>query len=175
MGKPLAEHLRFAVAYWHSLAMTGSDPFGGPTMNRPWMAAGDPIAQAKAKEEKAERRLEQANKDAAYVRGLYQDSSNAAQTSAAQVSELENDLGVAQNKATGEQARLRQMGYDTFTRNLQDENKKLKTMLNAEINENAAETLNWDTSRPFVKPTMGRIAVKVINHLGDEVMKVFRI
>ena len=32
-----------------------------------------------------------------------------------------------------------------------------------------------DTSRPFAKPTSGRIAVKVINHLGDEVMKVFRV
>ena len=38
LGKPLSEHLRFAVAYWHSLAMTGSDPFGGPTIHRPWMA-----------------------------------------------------------------------------------------------------------------------------------------
>jgi xylose isomerase len=37
MGKPLGEHLRFAVAYWHSLALTGSDPFGGPTIHRPWM------------------------------------------------------------------------------------------------------------------------------------------
>jgi type III restriction enzyme len=34
---------------------------------------------------------------------------------------------------------------------------------------------NSDTSRPFDKPKRGRIAVKVINHLGDEVMKVFRI
>ena len=32
-----------------------------------------------------------------------------------------------------------------------------------------------DTSRPFPKPQSGRIAVKVINHLGDEVMKVFRV
>lgn len=32
-----------------------------------------------------------------------------------------------------------------------------------------------DTSRPFAKPRSGRIAVKVINHLGDEVMKVFRV
>ena len=32
-----------------------------------------------------------------------------------------------------------------------------------------------DTSRPFAKPASGRIAVKVINHLGDEVMKVFRV
>jgi len=38
-----------------------------------------------------------------------------------------------------------------------------------------AKTLNSDTSRAFEKPTSGRIAVKVINHLGDEVMKVFRV
>jgi hypothetical protein len=36
-------------------------------------------------------------------------------------------------------------------------------------------TLNSDTSRPFDKPKNGRIAIKVINHLGDEVMKVFRV
>ncbi len=51
----------------------------------------------------------------------------------------------------------------------------LKTTLKAEINQEAWETLNSDTSRPFEKPKSGRIAVKVINHLGDEVMKVFRI
>jgi adenine-specific DNA-methyltransferase len=51
----------------------------------------------------------------------------------------------------------------------------LKTTLRAEINEDAWGTLNSDTSRPFEKPTRGRIAVKVINHLGDEVMKVFRV
>jgi xylose isomerase len=34
MGKPLKDHLRFAVAYWHSFAMTGGDPFGGPTIHR---------------------------------------------------------------------------------------------------------------------------------------------
>lgn len=50
----------------------------------------------------------------------------------------------------------------------------LKTTLKAEINEEAWETLHNDTSRPFDKPKSGRIAVKVINHLGDEVMKVFR-
>ena len=53
MGKPLKDHLRFAVAYWHSFAMTGSDPFGGPTIFRPWMTAGDPIAQAKVKADAA--------------------------------------------------------------------------------------------------------------------------
>jgi adenine-specific DNA-methyltransferase len=51
----------------------------------------------------------------------------------------------------------------------------LKTTLKAEINKEAWETLNSDTSRPFEKPKSGRIAVKVINHLGDEVMKVFRV
>ncbi len=51
----------------------------------------------------------------------------------------------------------------------------LKTTLKAEINEEAWESLHSDTSRPFDKPESGRIAVKVINHLGDEVMKVFRV
>ena len=51
----------------------------------------------------------------------------------------------------------------------------LKTTLKAEINAEAWATLNSDTSRPFNKPKSGRIAVKVINHLGDEVMKVFKV
>jgi adenine-specific DNA-methyltransferase len=50
----------------------------------------------------------------------------------------------------------------------------LKTTLKAEIDAEAWATLNSDTSRPFNKPKSGRIAVKVINHLGDEVMKVFK-
>ena len=56
-----------------------------------------------------------------------------------------------------------------------DPYKALKTTLKAEINEEAWSTLRSDTSRPFAKPQSGRIAVKVINHLGDEVMKVFRV
>ncbi|MGB7044306.1 MAG: DNA methyltransferase [Methylocella sp.] len=51
----------------------------------------------------------------------------------------------------------------------------LKTTLRAEINEDAWATLNCDTSRPFEKPKSGRIAVKAINHLGNEVMKVFKV
>ena len=54
-----------------------------------------------------------------------------------------------------------------------DPYKALKTTLKAEIDQEAWETLHSDTSRPFAKPNSGRIAVKVINHLGDEVMKVF--
>jgi adenine-specific DNA-methyltransferase len=56
-----------------------------------------------------------------------------------------------------------------------DPYKALKTTLKAEINEEAWETLHSDVSRPFDKPKSARIAVKVINHLGDEVMKVFRV
>ena len=56
-----------------------------------------------------------------------------------------------------------------------DPYKSLKTTLKAEIDQEAWETLHSDTSRPFDKPSSGRIAVKVINHLGDEVMKVFRV
>lgn len=51
----------------------------------------------------------------------------------------------------------------------------LKTTLKAEIDAEAWQSLRSDTSRPFEKPRSGRIAVKVINHLGDEVMKVFRV
>ncbi len=56
-----------------------------------------------------------------------------------------------------------------------DPYKALKTTLKAEINQEAWDTLHSDTSRPFDKPASGRIAVKVINHLGDEVMKVYRV
>jgi len=56
-----------------------------------------------------------------------------------------------------------------------DPYKSLKTTLKAEIDAEAWATLNSDLSRPFEKPKSGRIAVKVINHLGDEVMKVFRV
>ena len=56
-----------------------------------------------------------------------------------------------------------------------DPYKALKTTLKAEINEEAWSTLRSDMSRPFNRPSSGRIAVKVINHLGDEVMKVFRV
>ena len=51
----------------------------------------------------------------------------------------------------------------------------LKTTLKAEIDPESWASLNSDTSRPFDKPSKGRIAVKVINHLGDEVMKVFKV
>jgi adenine-specific DNA-methyltransferase len=50
----------------------------------------------------------------------------------------------------------------------------LRTTLKAEIDPEAWPILHSDTSRPFEKPKSGRIAVKVINHLGDEVMKVFK-
>ncbi len=56
-----------------------------------------------------------------------------------------------------------------------DPYKSLKTSLKAEIDKEAWETLYRDTSRPFPRPATGRFAVKVINHFGDEVMKVFSV
>ena len=49
----------------------------------------------------------------------------------------------------------------------------MKTTLKAEISEDAWDSLNSATSRPFPRPAGGKVAVKVINHLGDEVMRVF--
>lgn len=47
MGKTMAEHLRFAIAWWHSFAWPGGDPFGGQTFERPWF--GDTLELAKLK------------------------------------------------------------------------------------------------------------------------------
>ena len=47
MGKRMEDHLRFAVAYWHSFAYQGGDPFGGQTLERPWF--GDSMDHAKMK------------------------------------------------------------------------------------------------------------------------------
>ncbi|AKD02273.1 xylose isomerase [Pontibacter korlensis] len=48
-GKTLKDHLRFAVAYWHSFNADGSDPFGGPTLKFAWNEKADPIERAKDK------------------------------------------------------------------------------------------------------------------------------
>jgi adenine-specific DNA-methyltransferase len=52
---------------------------------------------------------------------------------------------------------------------------KLKRALRAEIDEAAWSSLYTTVSRPFPKPETGKIAVKVINHYGDEVLKVFEV
>ncbi|MEO0680817.1 MAG: xylose isomerase [Pseudomonadota bacterium] len=51
LGERLEAHLRFAVAYWHSFAWEGGDPFGGATFERPWF--GDTMAHARAKADAA--------------------------------------------------------------------------------------------------------------------------
>lgn len=48
-GKSMKDHLRFAVAYWHSFNANGSDPFGAPTLVFPWDKKADPIERAKDK------------------------------------------------------------------------------------------------------------------------------
>jgi adenine-specific DNA-methyltransferase len=56
-----------------------------------------------------------------------------------------------------------------------DPYEKLKRALRAEIDDAAWASLYSTVSRPFDLPTTGRIAVKVINHYGDEVLKVFEV
>ena len=51
MGKRLEDHLRFSVAWWHSFAWPGGDPFGGPTFERPWFT--DDMAGARLKADAA--------------------------------------------------------------------------------------------------------------------------
>ena len=46
-GKTMAEHLRFAMCYWHTMRGTGADPFGAPTMQREWERASDPMQRAR--------------------------------------------------------------------------------------------------------------------------------
>jgi xylose isomerase len=48
MGKRMEDHLRFAVAYWHSFAWPGGDPFGGQTFQRPWFGDTMELARLKA-------------------------------------------------------------------------------------------------------------------------------
>lgn len=49
LGKRMEDHLRFAVAYWHSFTWPGGDPFGGATFERPWFHGSDELSLAKAK------------------------------------------------------------------------------------------------------------------------------
>jgi len=54
LGKPMAEHLRFAACYWHTFVWNGFDPFGyDGTFQRPWQAPGDAMAQARLKADAA--------------------------------------------------------------------------------------------------------------------------
>jgi xylose isomerase len=47
--KSMSEHLRFSMAYWHTLNSGGADPFGGAVFERPWLSVRDPMDQARAK------------------------------------------------------------------------------------------------------------------------------
>ena len=48
-GKTMAEHLRFAMAYWHTLKGSGADPFGGPSVQRAWNEGADPVRREHAR------------------------------------------------------------------------------------------------------------------------------
>jgi adenine-specific DNA-methyltransferase len=92
-----------------------------------------------------------------------------------------NTGDIRSNDTSGIAARFIDTDYDEesfFVRHAyflgaNDPYKSLKTALQADIDEDAWATLYSDISRPFERPSGHRIAVKVINHFGDEVMKVF--
>jgi xylose isomerase len=48
-GKPMRDHFRFAIAYWHTFCNTGEDPFGGGTQDLPWLDHADPMQRAEDK------------------------------------------------------------------------------------------------------------------------------
>jgi xylose isomerase len=52
-GKTMAEHFKYAIAYWHSFCGGGGDPFGGATRPMPWLNSSDPIQRAKDKADAA--------------------------------------------------------------------------------------------------------------------------
>jgi hypothetical protein len=64
---------------------------------------------------------------------------------------------------------------ETASRTVSTPYKRLKTVLKADIDESAWATLYSTRSRPFAKPATGKIAVKVVNHYGDEVLKVYEV
>ena len=86
-------------------------------------------AQARADKEKIEAKLQRTEKDLEYVRGKYQSASSAGQELATQNTDLENQVAVLKNKAMGEQVKLRELYLDDVTKNLRNENKKLKAMM----------------------------------------------
>jgi len=53
LGKPMRDHLRFAVCYWHTFGWAGADMFGGDIFQRPWLSGGDPMVWARRKTEVA--------------------------------------------------------------------------------------------------------------------------
>ncbi|RMZ17011.1 hypothetical protein D0862_00982 [Hortaea werneckii] len=85
--------------------------------------------RVQAEKEQLEKRLKSAQEENEYSRAGYQTASQSAQTLSSQNTELENQVLMLQKTATGEQAKLRDMGYDAYSRSLQEENRKLKAML----------------------------------------------
>ncbi|GMU79397.1 MAG: hypothetical protein AMXMBFR46_21890 [Acidimicrobiia bacterium] len=77
-------------------------------------------------------------------------------------------------KKGGRQAELEFVRHAYFTGG-QDPYRSLSKALRADIDEAAWASLYATTSRPFPIPATGRIAVKLINHYGDEVMQVYEV
>src|ERR1043166_3376866 len=48
-GRPMKQHMRFSIAYWHAFRGVGADPFGPGTIVRPWESGSDPVSIAKVR------------------------------------------------------------------------------------------------------------------------------
>jgi xylose isomerase len=100
-SKTMAEHLRFSVAYWHSLLGNGTDMFGGPSFERTWRQSGDPMDRAKETLEAAFELLQKLGVDfyCFHDRDIAPEGSNFSQT----VKNLHTIVGLAKEmqKATG--------------------------------------------------------------------------
>ncbi|TKA62850.1 hypothetical protein B0A55_11670 [Friedmanniomyces simplex] len=87
------------------------------------------VEKTEVEKAQMEKRLAGVNKDHEFLREQYQTISQRAQALLSQATDLEVSLAAAQTLATGEHAKLRQMGYDAQTKSLRDENKKVKAIL----------------------------------------------
>lgn len=86
-------------------------------------------AQADVEKAKLRSQLTSAKDDLSYAQSMYQSASSAAQNMASTNSDLDLQVATLEKKASGEQAKLRQMGYDNFTKSLQNERKRLESLL----------------------------------------------
>jgi hypothetical protein len=112
------------------------------------------VEKAQAEKKQVEDRLKSAEDQLEYLRNTYQESSRGAQALVSQVSELENEAATLRNQATGEQAKLREMGYNSHTKMLQKENKQLKARL-----KNYEATLKFKEEE-LLRANRGRITTR---------------
>ncbi|KAK3665331.1 hypothetical protein LTR22_003853 [Elasticomyces elasticus] len=113
--------------------------------------------QAEAEKIQAEQRLEALAKNHEFLRDQYQTRTSDAQAMDTQVTELQSALDTAQTLASGEQAKLRQMGYDAQSKKLRDENSRLKIIL---VDRDAAVKFRDEEIAKLKEAARGRMGTR---------------